>query len=115
MDSWKPWTEGLFTLDHHPVIPQLVVLVVEQIAQKHLHESGGGIDALVHVGVEGAYDGVAEIPGFLGERVILKTIATGEHVFDAIYKSCTAVGILEGIDHEQLRDEIAIAGQFVLL
>ena len=97
------------------MVAQFVVCIEEEVFEKHLHVFGSGVDALVHVGITGSYDGISEIPCLAVEGVVGELISLRQHVLHGIYKCHTTVGVLEGVVYKQLGYEIAEVAQLMTL
>ena len=82
----------------HITILQLVIRAQKEIAEEHLQELCGGVNALLQIRIVCSDQGVAEVPRVLFKGVVVHTKAEGFHIFDHKHGGGTGVSLAEGMD-----------------
>ena len=86
-------------------VPQLVIRIQKKIAEKHLQEFCGGVNALLQIRIVRSDQGVTEVPRILFKGVVVHTEAESFHIFDHKHGSGTGVSLAEGMDLPNVRGE----------
>ena len=75
-----------------------VLCAQKKIAEEHLQELCGGVNAFLQISVVRSHQGVAKVPRIVFKGVIVYAKAEGFHIFDHKDSSGTSISLTEGMD-----------------